>query len=330
MTFSGEGGGNATYLRTRWLRDCLLVFVVCTPMLFGRAATAHTQGQESQDFVISKDVDLVLLPVTIRNAQGQFVSGLDVSNFQVFEKGQRQKISLFRNEDVPVTVGIVVDHSGSMVAWRDQVIEGARAFVQASNTQDKEFVINFGSGVNLALPPSVPFTNSLDDLQIALSVPYASGRTALYDALIVALQHIHEDKVNKKVLLLISDGGDTASRHTFAQVLRAAQSANVLIYCIGLLDELSADQNPAVLRKLSASTGGESYFPASAAELVADCRLIADDIRHQYTLGYTPTDERQTGYRKIRVRVNAPGHGKLSVRTRAGYFLPSTRAARTD
>jgi Ca-activated chloride channel homolog len=313
-----------TYLRKRWLCECVLAFV-CTSVF--SAAIALSQVHDSQGFVISKDVDLVLLPVTVMNARGQFVSGLDASNFQVYENGQRQRVSLFRTEDIPVTVGLVVDHSGSMVAWRDQVIEGARAFVQTSNVQDREFVVNFGSDVRLVLPPDMPFTDSVDQLEVALSLPYASGRTALYDALAIALQHIREDKLNKKVLLLISDGGDNASLRTFEQVLRMAQSANVLIYSIGLLDELSGDQNPTVLKKFAANTGGESYFPSSVSEVVGDCRMIAADIRHQYTLGYNPTDDIDGGYRKIRVHVTAPGSSKLFIRTRAGYFLPSATAA---
>jgi Ca-activated chloride channel family protein len=299
-------------------------------VLLAGLGTLGAQEHDPQQFVISKDVDLVLLPVTVRNSQGQFISGLKISDFQVYEKGQQQKISIFRDEDVPVTVGLVVDHSGSMVAWRDQVIEGARAFVQASNVQDKEFVVNFGSGVAFTLPQTQPFTNDVDALQAALSTPYARGKTELFDALADALQHIQRDTDNKKVLLLISDGGDNASEHTFAQVLRMAQARNVLIYSIGLLDELSADQNPPVLKKLAAATGGESYFPVSAVGLVADCRLIAGDIRHQYTLGYTPSDDSSSGYRKIRLHVSARGRGKLSVRTRPGYFLPSTAAPQSS
>lgn len=297
--------------------------LLCALTILGAMGGVRAQQQNSRGFMISKDVNLVLLPVTIRNSEGRFVSGLDVSNFRVYERGQRQQISLFRNEDVPVTVGLVVDHSGSMVVWRAQVIEGARAFVQASNTEDQEFVVNFGSGVEFTLPPNQPFTSDAAALQAALSTPYATGKTALYDALAAALQHMEEGKNDRKVLLLISDGGDNASQHTFARVLRMAQASNVLIYSIGLLDELSADQNPAVLKKFAAATGGESYFPGSGAEVVRDCRMIATDIRHQYTLGYNPTPGNNSGYRKIRVRVTAPGNSKLLVRTRAGYFLPS-------
>jgi VWFA-related protein len=209
-----------------------------------------------------------------------------------------------------------------MAARQLEVIEGAQAFVQASNPQDREFVINFGETVSFGLPPNVPFTNDANVLRAALSSPYASGRTALYDAILVAMQHLQEEDREKKVLILISDGGDSASRHRLSDVLRTAQSTGVVIYAIGLLDEHNADQNPRVLQKLAAITAGVAYFPNSFVEVMKVCRDIAADIRHQYTVGYSPPDSGRPGYRKVHVSVTAPGHGKLFVRTRAGYFLP--------
>jgi VWFA-related protein len=273
-------------------------------------------------------VNLVVLPVVVRDRQSHFVSGLEASNFQVREDGHPQTITLFRNEDIPVTVGLVVDHSGSMAARQLEVIEGAQAFVQASNAQDKEFVINFGDSVSLGLPKNVAFTNDVNILREALSTPYASGRTALFDAVLTAIKHLQQDDREKKVLILISDGGDSVSRHSFADVLRMAQSTGVVIYSIGLLDEHNADQNPKVLQKFAAATGGQAYFPNSFFEVIKVCREIAMDIRHQYTLGYSPPDSARPGYRKIYVSARASGHGKLFVRTRAGYFLlPKTSAA---
>jgi VWFA-related protein len=258
--------------------------------------------------------------VTVRDRKGEFVSGLDASNFQIHEDGQLQTVRLFRREDIPVTVGLVVDHSGSMAAKQLEVIEGAQAFVQASNPQDKEFVVNFNSTVSFGLPKSVAFTGDLNALRTALSSASASGRTALYDALAVSMKHFDKDDADKKVLLLISDGGDNASKTSFSQVLRIAQSSNVTIYAIGLFDEYSSDQNPMVLKKLAEETGGQAYFPNSFADMLAACQKIAADIRHQYTLGYSPPDTTRAGYRKIRVKVTAPGRGELLVRTRAGYL----------
>jgi Ca-activated chloride channel family protein len=301
----------------------------CLFLLMGLQASSllapfvlHAQDT-SKDNVISEDVNLLVLPVAVTDRAGHFVSGLEASNFRVYEEGRLQKITLFHHEDIPVTIGLVVDHSGSMVAKQLQVIEGAQAFVHASNPQNREFVVDFGNTVSFALPPNVPFTNDVEQLTAALSTPSASGKTALYDAVVAALKHVREDSNQKRVLILISDGGDNASQHTFAQALRLAQAGNVVIYAIGLLDELSADQNPNVLKKLTAETGGQAYFPNSLAEIVSLCQQIAADIRQQYTLGYSPLDPNRSGYRKIRVNVTAPGRGKLFVRTRAGYFVPA-------
>jgi VWFA-related protein len=261
----------------------------------------------------------------VRDRRGEFVSDLNKSNFQVYEDKKPQPLSLFQHEDVPATVGLVVDHSGSMAARRLQVIEAAQTFVQVSNPQDHEFVVNFSNSVSLGLPENVAFTNDVNVLLSALSTPTAGGQTALYDALLLAMHHIQKTP-DKKALLLISDGGDNASQHKFSDVLRASQESNVTIYAIGLFDENSADQNPQVLRKLADETGGQVYLPNSFAQLLDSAREIAADIRHQYTLGYAPPSPDRGGYRKIRVTVSAPRRGKLYVRTRAGYFLPSRTA----
>lgn len=288
-----------------------------------RPAPVPPPPNASQGYVISREVDLVVLPVTVRNREGQFVSGLEQSNFSVYENGQPQTITDFRSEDAPVSVGLVVDHSGSMVAKSREVIEGALAFVEESNPQDEEFIVNFADKIVLGLPANVPFTNNVDELEAALATPSASGRTALNDAVISALRHLDSRQASKKVLILISDGGDNASQHTFAQALRIAQGGNVVIYTVGLFDEDSADQNPKALQLLAKETGGLAYFPSTPADVVRVCRQIAGDIRHQYTIGYSPADERRNGYRKIRVNAIATNRGKLVVRTRAGYYWPS-------
>jgi Ca-activated chloride channel homolog len=310
------------------LEACVLC--LCALLAGVRAPASFSAGRPAQDssrpYVISKNVNLVVVPVVVNDKNGRFVSRLDASNFRVYENGRMQQITLFRDEDIPVTAGLVVDNSGSMAAWRPQVIEGAKAFVQLSNQQDREFVVNFTNTVTLGLPPNVPFTNNVDMLGRALSGASSGGTTALYDATTVALHHLQADDHEKKVLILISDGGDNASRHNFDQVLRMAQAVNVIIYAVGLLDENSADQNPGVLRKLAKQTGGQAYFPTSASDVVDVCKAIAADIRHQYTLGYNPQNEAQSGYQKIRVSVTARDRGKLSVRSRTGYFLVSKTA----
>lgn len=276
--------------------------------------------------VISTSVNLVVLPVTVTDRKGEFVQGLDAANFRIDEDGRPQQIEVFRHEDTPVTAGLLVDHSGSMATKMGQVIQGAMAFVQASNPQDREFVVNFSDTVTFGLPADVDFTGDIQKLEAAVLNTPASGQTALYDALIAALKRLEKDSSDKRVLLLVSDGGDNASKHSFAEALRMAQSSNVIIYTLGLFDEHSFDQNPKVLTKIAKETGGEAYFPKSAAETVSVCRQIAGDIRRQYTLGYSPTDTRP-GYRRIHVSVTAPNRGKLFARTRAGYYFSGAAAA---
>jgi Ca-activated chloride channel family protein len=288
-----------------------------------RPAPAPPPPIGAQDYVISREVDLVVLPVTVRNREGQFVSGLEQSNFRVYENGQLQTITDFRSEDTPVTAGLLVDHSGSMIAKSKEVIEGAIAFVQESNPQDEEFIVNFADKIALGLPANVAFTSDANELKAALSTPSATGRTRLNDAVIAALQHLDLHQGSKKVVILISDGGDNASQHTFAQALRIAQSTNVVIYAIGLFDEDSADQNPKALQSLAKETGGLAYFPRTSADMVRVCRQIAFDIRHQYTIAYSPAEERTNAYRKIRVNAITSDQRKLDVRTRAGYYWPS-------
>jgi VWFA-related protein len=301
--------------RTTGAAVFLAAFLAASASLPPRGLSEQESGP-----VISTSVNLVVLPVTVTDRKGEFVQGLDVANFRIDEDSRPQKIEVFRHEDAPVTAGLLVDHSGSMAAKLGEVIQGAMAFVQASNPQDREFVVNFSDSVTFGLPPDLEFTSDTQKLEAAVLNTPASGQTALYDALIAALKRLEKDSRDRKVLLLVSDGGDNASKHTFPEALRMAQSSNVIIYTIGLFDEHSFDQNPKVLTKIAKETGGEAYFPKSAAETVGVCRQIAGDIRHQYTLGYSPTDT-HPGYRKVHVSVTAPGRGKLFSRTRAGYYF---------
>jgi len=325
----GRSAADGSILKCRTMCASLLL-AMCLLTSFHLPLPLHAGQDGSGGYVISHTVNLVELPVTVRDRKGRFVSGLEQPNFRVYENGQMQEITLFRNEDIPVAAGLVVDHSGSMGSKRDEVMEGAKAFVQASNPQDHEFVVNFSDTVTFGLPTSNLFTSKLEDLQAALLATPASGKTALYDAVAAALERLQRDHSERKVLVIISDGGDNASQHDLKQVLRMAQSASAVIYAIGLFEEYSADQNPKVLKKFSEETGGKAYFPNSAAEVVSVCQQIAADIRHQYTLGYSPPDSERGGYRKVQVNATAPGRGRLSVHTRAGYFLPSKITEHSD
>jgi len=284
----------------------------------GQQALAPATDQSPR---ISVDVDLVVLHATVSDSHDHLVTDLQEQNFEVYEDGIRQQISLFRHEDVPVAVGLVVDHSASMRRKLPDVSAAARTFVHSSNPQDQMFVINFNENVSLGLPGTVRFSNSGTELERAILNAPAGGKTALYDAVVEALGRVKQSPLNKKVLIVISDGGDNASAHTLAQVTNLAEQSSAIIYTMGIFDEEDADRNPRVLRRLARATGGKAFFPGRTSEVVDICERIAHDIRHQYTIGYAPTNPtRNGGYRSVRVAAQASGHGKLMVRTRTGYL----------
>ncbi len=287
----------------------------------GAQAPAARQDDDAGSFRISVDVALVVLHATVIDRQGGFVSNLDAQDFEVYENGVPQRIRLFRNEDVPVTVGLVVDHSTTMRPKLAEVTVAARTFVQSSNREDQVFVVNFNEKVSLGLPGTMRFTNSTAELETAIRNAPASGETALYDAIAKGLEELRAGRRDKKVLIVISDGGDNVSACSLGQVMRLAEQSTVVIYTVGLFDEADPDQNPGVLRRLAQATGGEIFLPDQPKEVVAICERIARDIRHQYTIGYIPTNLTRDGaYRSIRVVARAKGHDRLSVRTRTGYI----------
>jgi VWFA-related protein len=294
-----------------------------------------TEGQDLQPYRLSVNVHLVVLNATVRDAKGRFARDLHEQDFEIYEDGVQQSIRLFRNEDIPVTVGLVVDHSGSMRPKLADVIAAARTFVQSSNPDDEMFVVNFNEKVKLGLPFRLPFTNRSEDLTSAIADAPTAGMTALYDAVFEARQRLQAGTREKKVLIVISDGGDNASKHTLDEVLRLAGESTVIVYAIGIFDEGDADRNPGVLRRLAAATGGEAFFPSQTSDAVAICDRIARDIRSQYTIGYVSTAAAQPGaYLAIRVVAGGRGRAKLFVRTRTGYIAggeplrPKTGAAK--
>jgi VWFA-related protein len=269
---------------------------------------------------IRVDVDLVVLPTTVQDKHGHWVSDLQQGNFAVYEDRVAQQIRLFQHEDIPVTVGLVVDHSGSMDAKLAEVTAGAKAFVRSSNADDQMFVVNFNETVSLGLPDSIGFTTKAEELERAIWRAQAAGETALYDAIVLAMGRLQGGSRDKKVLVVISDGADNASRHSLAQVLEMAERSSAIIYTVGLFAPEDQDANPRVLHHLALATGGEAFFPRELSDVVTICERIAHDIRSQYTIGYVSSNVNQEGvYRTVRVAAQAPDRGKLSVRTRPGY-----------
>jgi Ca-activated chloride channel homolog len=283
-------------------------------LLIGLANVAESQ--------ISVNVDLVVLNPVVRDRNGQFISDLRERDFAVYEGGVRQSIKIFRHEDVPVTVGVVVDHSGSMKPKLRDVVTAARTFVRSSRPDDQMFVVNFNEDATLTLPDAVETGDRSDALARAISDRPASGKTALYDAAALAFSQLSAGGgPEKKVLIVISDGGDNASKHKLAEVLKTAEQSSALVYTIGIFDDEDADKNPDVLSRLARATGGDAFFPTRTSEVVAICESIASDIRNQYTIGYVSTNAARTGsWRSIRLTAAAPGRGKLLVRTRSGYL----------
>jgi Ca-activated chloride channel family protein len=287
----------------------------------GYQAPSARQDRDSGPFRISVDVALVVLHATVTDRQGGFVSNLGERDFEVYENGVSQRIQLFRNEDVPVTVGLVVDHSTTMRPKLAEVSAAARTFVRSSNREDEMFVVNFNEVVSLGLPGTLRFTNDNAELENAITTARTGGQTALYDAIAKALEELQAGSRDKKVLIVVSDGGDNASARSLGQVMKLAEQSSAVIYTVGVFDEEDPDRNPGVLKRLAQATGGEAFLPNQLSEVVAICERIARDIRHQYTIGYVPSSLNRDGaYRAIRVLARAKGHDRLSVRTRSGYI----------
>jgi VWFA-related protein len=205
------------------------------------------------------------------------------------------------------------------------VISAALAFVRSSNPEDQIFVVNFNEHVSLGLPAKSPFTNNAGQLEAALSRNVLTGMTALYDAIAVGIEQLRKGRWDKKVLIVVSDGGDNASKLNLAQAMSMVNQSNAVIYTMGIFDETDEDRNPHVLKQLSRATGGEAFFPKSLQDILPICERIAHDIRSQYTITFLPTNKNQDGaYRAIEVKAReASGGRRLSVITRTGYSAPS-------
>jgi VWFA-related protein len=308
-----------------------------TPAIFfvlALAGSAEPQPPPAEDpaaesLRISVDVNLVVLQATVRDRGGHLVSDLRQRDFEVYEDGIRQSIHLFRHEDVPVTVGLIIDHSASMGLKLPDVIEAARTFARSSNPEDQMFVVNFNEKVTLGLPGGVGFTNRADALESAIVNTRAAGQTALYDAVIEGLERSRAGGPEKKVLIVISDGGDNASAHVLPEVLKRLAQSSAVVYTVGIFDEEDVDRNPNVLLRLARSTGGEAFFPRQFNEVVAICERIARDIRNQYTIGYLSNSSASSGaVRSIRLVARAAGKGGLSVRTRSSYIADGAAGAK--
>lgn len=264
--------------------------------------------------------DLVVVHVTVVDKKTGFVSGLRRDDFLVYEDGRPQPIRLFLSEDTPVTVGLVIDNSASMRPRREDVIAAGMAFARASHPRDEMFTVNFNERVWPGLEPPRVFTSSLTSLNDALERTIARGQTALFDAVLYGLAHLAQATAPKKALVVLSDGGDNASKANVKQVIDAAHRTDAVIYTIGLFGDTRAEGNPRLLKALAAATGGEMLGPKKQSDFVPTLERVARSIRGSYTIGYAPTDPNDEGrFHTIRVTARTAHPSRVTVRAREGY-----------
>ncbi len=265
------------------------------------------------------DTRLVVLHASVTDHKGKLVNNLNQNSFKVFENGQPQQVKIFRHEDIPVSLGIIIDNSGSMMSKRARVEAAALAMVRASNPEDEVFVVNFNDDAFL----DVPFTSDIHKMEQGLARIDSRGGTAMRDAIMMSLDYINKNaKRDKKVLLTITDGNDNASTMPLEKVVSRANQSDTLIYAIGLFtDEEKHEASKArrALKLLTDETGGLAFYPKEVGEVQELAVEVAHDIRNQYTIAYEPSVQALDGsYRQVKVTVDAPG--KPAVRTRSGYF----------
>lgn len=280
---------------------------------------AQQPEQDSGVFVFHKKVEEVVLHATVVDSQRHLVANLSQPAFSVFEDNKPQPITSFHRDDVPVAMGIVIDNSGSMREKRGKVNEAVLNLLRQSNPGDEAFVVNFNWEPYL----DQDFTSNIDQVRSALNKVSMQGSTALYDAIVASSIHLKNNpRIDNKVLLVVTDGRDNASRETLREARARLQEQNgPTLYVIGLMGDDLQQIDRDVLSELAASTGGAAFFPATLDELDGISRTIGRDIHSRYTIGYKSSNPAQDGkYRVIRVAAQAPGYTGLAVRTRKGYY----------
>jgi Ca-activated chloride channel homolog len=303
----------------------LLSSLILTCGLLPAQQPAGAQAQSDTTF--RADTRLVLLPVSVSDRSGKLVTNLPQKAFKVFENGAEQPIKIFKREDVPISLGIIVDNSGSMREKRLKVETASMDLVKASNPQDEVFIVNFNDDAWL----DVPFTSDIKKLEDGVAKIDSRGGTAMRDAINLSMDYLKkEGKKQKKVLLIVTDGNDNASSISLEKLVTRAQQEEVLIYCIGLLSEEEHREARIAKRALDALTresGGVVFYPKDVAEVDQIALQVAHEIRNQYTIAYSPTVPAMDGsFRQIKVTVSGPGHPV--VRTRSGYYATPDSAAK--
>lgn len=285
--------------------------------------TKPPSPQDETGTIFRADTRLVVCHTTVVDKSGHLVTDLPQTAFTVYENGVAQPIKSFKREDVPVSMGLIIDNSGSMRDKRARVEAAATALAKDSNPQDEVFVVNFNDEAFLDNPHGKDFTSDIKEIEEALTRIDSRGGTAMRDAIRMSIDHLKEKAhKDKKVLVVVTDGNDNSSVISLENLVKSAQQSEVLIYGVGLLSDeerREAKRAERALSDLAVATGGEAFFPKEVSEVERIAHQVARDIRSQYTIVYTPTNTAMDGsYRTIKIAVNAPG--RLTARTRSGYY----------
>lgn len=302
---------------------------VAVPLVFAAFLSPTLTKAQEEGAVFRADTRLVVLHASVIDKRGGLVTNLPQDAFKVYEDGVAQQVKIFRREDVPVSMGLVIDSSGSMRDKRQKVESAALQLVKVSNRRDQVFVVNFNDEAFL----DAPFTNDIKKLEEGLAQIDSRGGTAMRDAISMSIDYMKDEaKIDKKVLVVVTDGNDNTSTFPLEKLVQKAQNSEVLIYAIGLLNEeerREAKRAKRAIDALTTASGGLAYYPKELSEVERIANQVAHEIRNQYILAYSPTkQELDGGFRQLRVTVDAPG--KPVVRTRTGYYAtpePARKAA---
>ncbi|HZC81461.1 MAG TPA: VWA domain-containing protein, partial [Nitrospiraceae bacterium] len=274
------------------------------------------------------DVDLALVNVTVTDPYNRLVTGLEPENFRIFEDKVEQEVVNFSSEDVPISIGVILDHSGSMANKLGKAREAALQFLRTANPEDEFFLVSFNERADLLSP----FTNNVEDLQSRMLSASAKGSTALLDAIYLGLSHMKGARNAKRALLIISDGGDNHSRYTEKDIKRRVREADTQLYSIGIFDSVEYRSRtpeelngPSLLNELTELTGGRAFTVENPNDLPDIAAKIGMELRNQYILGYRPSHKAHDArWRKIQIKLRPPkGLPPLSVYTKTGYYAPS-------
>ena len=281
-------------------------------------------AQEDTIFKLNVNVDLTEIHVSVTDEKDRPIGNLTKENFRVFEDQTEQKLSVFKHEDFPVSLGLVIDNSRSMEPRKERLDAAALSFVRKSNPEDETFIVHFDDTARL----DRDFTDSIPLLEESLASAKPYGQTAIYDALILALDHMHYSQHPKKAILLMTDGIDNSSQHTLSEAVQATQQSHVAVYTVGLLSASGGQKAEDSLIRIAEASGGRAFFPSTVDEARADMERVARDLREQYTLGYVPSNPSRSGqWRSVRVEITPPRGMprtmKLYANYRHGYYGPA-------